>query len=126
MMIRKPPDVIATQFGRLSLVRHLPITVGGLAWRILRLERPSLEETDTNFAIGWTGHFLINGPAFIYTDQTSGPCLLSWLPDRSNRPKGSDLKISNIFGWIARPRRACRLDEPGTTTRGVMGSPHMV
>jgi len=34
-----------------------------------------MEETDANFAIGWTGHFRINGPAFIYTDQTSGRVL---------------------------------------------------
>jgi hypothetical protein len=31
-----------------------------------------LEETDTSFAIGWTGHYQIDGPAFIYTDRDSG------------------------------------------------------
>ena len=49
-----------------------------LAARLARDGDPEpihLEETDTNFAIGWTGHFRINGPAFIYTDQTSGRVL---------------------------------------------------
>jgi hypothetical protein len=31
-----------------------------------------LEETDTSFAIGWKGHYQIDGPAFIYTDRDSG------------------------------------------------------
>jgi hypothetical protein len=31
-----------------------------------------LEETDTRFAIGWKGHYHIDGPAFIYTDRDSG------------------------------------------------------
>src|SRR4029077_17273833 len=31
-----------------------------------------LEETDTSFAIGWRGHYHIQGPAFIYTDRDSG------------------------------------------------------
>jgi len=31
-----------------------------------------LEETDTSFAIGWKGHYRIDGPAFIYTDRDSG------------------------------------------------------
>jgi hypothetical protein len=49
-----------------------------LAARLARDGDPEpiyIEETDTNFAIGWTGHFRINGPAFIYTDQTSGRVL---------------------------------------------------
>jgi hypothetical protein len=28
-----------------------------------------LEETDTTFAIGWTGHYRIDGPAFVYSDR---------------------------------------------------------
>jgi len=31
-----------------------------------------LEETDTNFAIGWKGHYRIEGTAFIYADRDSG------------------------------------------------------
>ena len=29
-------------------------------------------ETDTTFAIGWKGHYRIEGPAFVYTDHDSG------------------------------------------------------
>ncbi len=32
-----------------------------------------IEETDTNFAIGWRGHYRIDGPAFIYEDRDTGP-----------------------------------------------------
>ena len=49
-----------------------------LATRLARDGDPEpihIEETDANFAIGWTGHFRINGSAFIYTDQTSGRVL---------------------------------------------------
>ena len=31
-----------------------------------------LEGTDTSFAIGWKGHYRIEGPAFIYIDRDSG------------------------------------------------------
>src|SRR6266566_2717909 len=31
-----------------------------------------IEETDTTFAIGWKGHYRIDGPAFVYLDQASG------------------------------------------------------
>jgi hypothetical protein len=31
-----------------------------------------LEETATSFAIGWKGHYHIEGSAFIYTDRDSG------------------------------------------------------
>jgi hypothetical protein len=31
-----------------------------------------IEETDTNFAIAWTGHYRVNGAAFIYSDRASG------------------------------------------------------
>lgn len=30
-----------------------------------------LEETDTTFAIGWKGHYHIQGSAFVYTDNDS-------------------------------------------------------
>jgi hypothetical protein len=31
-----------------------------------------IEETDTTFAIGWKGHYRIDGPAFVYSDQDTG------------------------------------------------------
>ena len=31
-----------------------------------------IEETDTTFAIGWKGHYRIDGPAFIYVDRDTG------------------------------------------------------
>jgi hypothetical protein len=31
-----------------------------------------LEETDASFAIGWKGHYRIEGTAFIYADRDSG------------------------------------------------------
>jgi hypothetical protein len=40
------------------------------------LSRFHIEKTDTNFAIGWTEHYRINGAAFIYTDYTSGRVLI--------------------------------------------------
>jgi len=46
-----------------------------LAARVARDGDPEpiqLEETDTSFAIGWKGHYYIDGPAFIYTDLDSG------------------------------------------------------
>ena len=44
IIVRKPPDVIATQFGRFSLVRHLDdCRQRGIACQIVRLERPALD-----------------------------------------------------------------------------------
>ncbi len=44
IIVRKPPDVIATQFGRFSLVRHLEdCRQRGIACEIIRLERPALD-----------------------------------------------------------------------------------
>jgi 2-phospho-L-lactate guanylyltransferase len=44
IIVRKPPDVIATQFGRFSLVRHLDdCRQRGIACRVVRLERPALD-----------------------------------------------------------------------------------
>ena len=31
-----------------------------------------IEETDTNFAVGWKGYYRIDGAAFIYGDKDSG------------------------------------------------------
>ena len=31
-----------------------------------------IEETDASFAIGWKGHYRIEGAAFIYVDRDSG------------------------------------------------------
>jgi hypothetical protein len=46
-----------------------------LATRLARDDAPlpvHLEETDTTFAIGWTGHYRIEGDAFTYSDRESG------------------------------------------------------
>ena len=46
-----------------------------LAARLARDGDPEpihLEETDTSFAIGWTGNYRIDGPAFIYSDRKTG------------------------------------------------------
>jgi hypothetical protein len=43
-----------------------------LALRLARDGDPEpihLEETDTSFAIGWKGHYHIDGPAFVYSDR---------------------------------------------------------
>ena len=45
-----------------------------LAARLARDGDPEpiyLEETDTNFAIGWKGHYYIQGAVFVYTDNDS-------------------------------------------------------
>ena len=46
-----------------------------LAARLARDGDPEaihLEETDTSFAIGWKGHYHIDGSAFIYADRDTG------------------------------------------------------
>lgn len=46
-----------------------------LAARLARDGDPEpiyIEETDTNFAIGWKGNYRIDGKAFVYIDRDSG------------------------------------------------------
>lgn len=44
MMVRRPPDIIGTRFGHLSLVRHLDdARRRGLAAQVVRLLRPALD-----------------------------------------------------------------------------------
>src|ERR1700722_5371045 len=46
-----------------------------LAWRLARdgeSEPVHIEDTDTAFAVGWKGHYRIDGPAFVYSDRESG------------------------------------------------------
>jgi 2-phospho-L-lactate guanylyltransferase len=44
IIVRRPPDVIATQFGRLSLIRHLDdCRRRAIACEVVRLERPALD-----------------------------------------------------------------------------------
>jgi hypothetical protein len=46
-----------------------------LAARLARDGGPEpihIDETDTTFAIGWKGHYRIDGPAFIYVDHDTG------------------------------------------------------
>ena len=52
-----------------------------LAARLARDGDPEpiqIEETNTNFAIGWTGRYRIDGPVFVYTDRQSGRVLSIW------------------------------------------------
>jgi len=53
-----------------------------------------IEETDTSFAIGWTGAYQIDGAAFVYWDMDSGNVrtILGYPTQRIIH------KISNIFG----------------------------
>jgi hypothetical protein len=47
-------------------------------WLAARLARDGdpepvyIEDTDTNFAAAWTGHYRIEGAAFVYSDRISG------------------------------------------------------
>lgn len=46
-----------------------------LATRLARDGEPEpvhIEETEANFAVAWTGHYRIDGAAFIYSDRISG------------------------------------------------------
>jgi hypothetical protein len=46
-----------------------------LAARLARDGEPEpvyIEDTETSFAVAWTGHYRINGAAFIYSDRISG------------------------------------------------------
>src|ERR1700745_1754295 len=46
-----------------------------LAARLARAGDPEalhIEETDTPSAIGWKGHYRIEGPAFVYVDRDTG------------------------------------------------------
>ena len=53
-----------------------------------------IEETHTNFAIGWTGAYQINGAAFVYRDKDSGNVrtILGYPTQRITH------EISNKFG----------------------------
>ena len=53
-----------------------------------------IEETDTSFAIGWTGAYQIDGAAFVYRDKDSGNVrtILGYPTQRIIH------EISNIFG----------------------------
>jgi hypothetical protein len=77
----------ANQHGRIVTVGPLILfsTETGDAWLLdpadrlaARLARGGesepihIEESDTTFAIGWKGHYRIEGPAFVYADNDSG------------------------------------------------------
>jgi len=53
-----------------------------------------IEETDTNFTIGWTGVYRIDGAAFVYLDKDSGNVrtILGYPTQRTSH------EISNISG----------------------------
>ena len=73
--------------GRIVAVGQLVLfsTATGDAWLLdrsdllaVRLARDGesepvhIEDTDTAFAVGWKGHYRIDGPAFVYSDRESG------------------------------------------------------
>jgi hypothetical protein len=73
--------------GRVVTIRGLVLfsTASGDAWLLdaadhlaTRLARDGdplpvhIEETDTDFTIGWNGHYRIDGEAFVYSDRESG------------------------------------------------------
>ena len=63
-------------------------------------EEVYFEETDTRFAIGWTGNYRIDGDAFVYIDRDSGESSpFSAIPFAASR-NGVDQEISKIFGWF--------------------------
>jgi hypothetical protein len=46
-----------------------------LAARLVRDRKSEpihIEETDTTFAMGWKGHYRIEGPAFVYSNRDTG------------------------------------------------------
>ncbi|MGH8647717.1 MAG: hypothetical protein ACREUP_00200 [Burkholderiales bacterium] len=53
-----------------------------------------IEETDTRFAIGWRGHYRIEGGVFVYIDDQSGrlTTILGYPAQRISK------EISNMFG----------------------------
>jgi len=53
-----------------------------------------IEETDTNFAIGWTGAYQIDDAAFVYWDKDTGNVgtIIGYPTERIAR------EISNMFG----------------------------
>src|SRR5580704_1626820 len=57
-----------------------------------------IEETDTTFAIGWTGRYRIEGAAFVYSYHDSGR-VTTILGTRSmSSIRRLDREISNVFG----------------------------
>jgi len=64
----------ADHAGRVISIGQLFSTKTGDAW-LARDGDPEpihIEETDTTFAIGWKGHYRIEGPAFVYVDRDTG------------------------------------------------------
>jgi hypothetical protein len=61
-----------------------------LAARLARDGDPEpihVEETDTTFAIGWKGHYRVEGPSFIYADRDTGrvTAILGYPTDKITR-----------------------------------------
>jgi hypothetical protein len=77
--------------GRVVIIGQLVLfsTASGDAWLLdpadhlaARLARDGdplpvhIEETDTNFTIGWQGQYRIDGDAFVYADRESGRIIM--------------------------------------------------
>jgi hypothetical protein len=78
-------------------------------------EPTHIEDTETTFAVAWTGQYRIVGPAFLYTDRNNGrattifgyptrklaqmgPTSASWGRNAFQLLSRAGAKISNIFG----------------------------
>jgi hypothetical protein len=79
------------------------------------LEPIHIEDTETTFAVAWTGQYRIVGPAFLYSDRDSGRATTlfgyltwklaqmgatstSWGRNAFQLLSRAGAKISNIFG----------------------------
>jgi hypothetical protein len=102
--IRYIQDKAADHDGRMVTIGQLILfsTDTGDAWLLdvtdhfaARLARDGdpepihLEETDTSFAIEWTGQYRIDGPAFVYADRDTGRLItILGYPTRKIAPSG--------------------------------------
>jgi hypothetical protein len=57
------------------------------------------EETDTNFAIEWTGNYHIEGKLFVYTDRSSTRVVSVFGYQQPGSPHSVNSEMSNLFGW---------------------------
>ena len=57
-----------------------------------------IEETDASFAIGWKGHYRIEGRHSFMSIGTAAASRPHWDTRRINSFRSIDLKISNMFG----------------------------
>lgn len=63
-------------------------------------EHIHLEEADNSFAIGWRGHYHIDGLGFVCSDRDAGRIVAIAGYSRKKSLRRTTLRISNIFGWL--------------------------